>query len=305
MNSLLVGAVAVVSLISSGGANAEEQGVAGTRPPLVAAGAGEAQDNNPADTGKEERAAALYREAEAKYSAGDLAGALAQMQACYEVSGLTELLFNLGQLHQELEQRHQELKQRHQELEQCEQARDTYREYLARNPQPSRGAEAKSALDKLLHACPDRPPEQVLVPRPPRVPLSSAPVRSPRVPVTPRYWTPLRTVGWSAIAAATLAGSGALYLAMRAANDETELEQRLRALQSSESGFDRNDKRLENAGKRNATWARVLGLSASGFVAAGVTLLVLGNAGHAAQTPPAVSLEVGESSLWARYSHPF
>src|SRR5688572_5100567 len=48
------------------------------------------------------RAAELFREAEALYVIGDVAGALERMQSAYDVSGRPELLFNLGQLQREL-----------------------------------------------------------------------------------------------------------------------------------------------------------------------------------------------------------
>jgi hypothetical protein len=114
----------------------------------------------------------------------------------------------------------------------------------------------------------------------------------------------MRTAGWSSIAGAVLAGSGAAYLAIQAANDEQALEQRLRDLRSSQAGFDEADKQRENAGQRAATWAQVLGVSAAALTTVGVTLLVIAAPEQEARSS-ALSLEFGSRSLSARYSRAF
>ncbi|HWA75913.1 MAG TPA: hypothetical protein VG937_26430 [Polyangiaceae bacterium] len=288
MRSFAMAFVAAVSLVS-GVANALEPGSAGSTLPAAEPSSAMTPPAT-AEADKAARAAQLYRDAEAKYVAGDLTGALAQMQLCYEVSGITELLFNLAQLHQELEQ--------------CKPALATYREYLARNAEPSRRDDANRAIAELSRRCPEppSPPAQPAVS--PRVEAPKAAAPPPVAPIPPRYWTPMRTAGWSSIAGAVLAGSGAAYLAIQAANDEQALEQRLRDLRSSQAGFDEADKQRENAGQRAATWAQVLGVSAAALTTVGVTLLVIAAPEQEAQSS-ALSLEFGSGSLSARYSRAF
>ena len=85
--------------------------------------------------------------------------------------------------------------------------------------------------------------------------------------------------GWSAIGGGVLAGAGATYFAVRAANHESRLESRIKSARASQNDavFSGEDKQVEDDGERAAMWARVLGIGAAGFAAVGVSLLVFGH----------------------------
>jgi tetratricopeptide (TPR) repeat protein len=215
------------------------------------------------------RAAALFDEAEARYVAGDVAGALASMQASYEISKRAELLFNLGELRRELGQ--------------CVEARESYTAYLEQVPESPHRERAVRALDVLRVECPE-PASSPPVASPP--PSSAAVSESPVAPATPvrpiaappaiesKSWAPTAIVAWSAIGAAVVTGAGATYFAVKAANDESRLEARIKTLQAESGEVSDSERELEANGRRAATWAQVLGVGAAGLATLGVSLLV-------------------------------
>ena len=218
-------------------------------------------------------AAALFREAEARYVAGDVAGALEAMDRSYTLSGRAELLFNLGELRRELGR--------------CADARRDYEAYLERVTAGARRESAREALDALRTECPDAadvtppasPPAPVLAPAiPERASVVVPPSANVPVAESDRSVRPLTVAGWSAIGAGVLAGIGATVFAVKAANDESRLESRIKELQRTPDGdgFYDADEELEADGKRSAMWARVLGIGAAGFAGVGVSLLVFG-----------------------------
>jgi hypothetical protein len=193
----------------------------------------------------EEPGAALYRQAEARYVAGDVAGALVLMQQSYEASQRPELLFNLGQLHRDLGQ--------------CVEARKSYARYLDLAKSGTRRHEAESIERELASECPEGAASS-----PP--PLATAPSKP--------YFTPIRIAAWSTLGCAVGLAIGATYFAGRASGREDQLEERIRAADSSGGSFTAADKQLEIEGLHAATLARGLGVGAIGLAAIGASLLV-------------------------------
>lgn len=254
--------------------------------------------------GADADAAALFREAEARYVRGDVAGALEAMERSYTLSGRAELLFNLGELRRELGR--------------CAEARRDYEAYLERVTAGARRESASQALEVLQNECPDAAnvttPEPAPSPAPAVTPAIVAqpasvvaqPNAAAPVADSDRSVRPLTVAGWSAIGAGVLAGVGATIFAIQAANDESRLESRIKDLQRSASGdgFYAADKELEADGKRSAMWARVLGIGAAGFAGVGVSLLVFGRDRDDTK-PSAVSLEWRGDGAAAAYRRSF
>jgi hypothetical protein len=274
---------------------------------MLSSSVGFAQES-PASTSEEPaaRAAALFDEAEALYVAGDVAGALAAMQASYDVSKRAELLFNLGELRRELGQ--------------CAEARESYEAYLEQVAESPHRERAVRALDVLRVECPEpvaSPPVASASPPVASVPLPSVAAGEPRItPVTSvrpiaappeaqsKPWAPTAIVAWSAIGAAVVTGAGATYLAVKAANDESRLEARIKTLQSQAGGVSDADRELEAEGRRAATWARVLGVGAASLATLGVSLLVFGQ--HGDETDGAgLAIEAHAGGANAVYLHSF
>jgi hypothetical protein len=267
---------------------------------MLSSGVGFAQESA-ASTSEDPnaRAAALFDEAEARYVAGDVAGALAAMQASYDVSKRAELLFNLGELRRELGQ--------------CTEARESYTAYLEQVAESPHRERAVRALDVLRVECPEpvasspvasapRPSVAASEPRPAPVTFVR-PIAAPPE-AQPKSWAPTAIVAWSAIGAAVVTGAGATYLAVKAANDESRLEARIKTLQSQGGGVSDADRELEADGRRAATWAQVLGVGAAGLATLGVSLLVFGQNGD--ETDGAVlTIEAHAGGANAVYLHSF
>lgn len=242
-------------------------------------------------------AAALFHDAEARYVAGDVAGAFESMQRSYALSGRAELLFNLGELRRELGR--------------CEEARRDYEAYLERVSAGARREQAREALEALRIDCPNAPnaPSAASVPPAsstspvappvPRGPASVAIQSSSVPPVTESNPSvrPLTIAAWSAIGVGVLAGVGATLFALQAANHERRLESRIDEAKAKGGVISAADQELELDGARAAKWARVLGIGAAGFTAAGVSLLVFGeNATEANQARVSIEWRGGGAS---------
>jgi tetratricopeptide (TPR) repeat protein len=251
-------------------------------------------------------AASLFREAEARYVAGDVAGALESMQRAYDLSGRAELLYNLGELRRELGR--------------CREARREYEAYLERVATGARRERALEALDGLRAQCPE--PEAAVPPGPAALP-PSPPARTAeepargfvlKEPAPPSSSSaaeseslgPITIAGWSAIGAGVLAAGFATYFAVDAANQESRLEQRIKSVQANPDNgpLDGADKEIEEDGRRAAMWGRVLGIGAASFAAVGVSLLVFGrDTGEANQA--GLSIEWAGDGAAAAYRHSF
>lgn len=259
-----------------------------------------AQEDVPA----EPDAASSFREAEARYLEGDVAGALQSMQRSYELSGRAELLYNLGELRRELGN--------------CREARRDYEAYLERVTSGARRERALEAVAELRAECPEADPALV-EPSPAATPLAPAPVEqsvsnvadtppppAAAPPTASESVQPLTVAGWSAIGAGVLAGAFATYFAVDAANQERRLERRVRSLRANPDNgpFSSADKELEEAGKRSAMWGRVLGIGAAGLAAVGVSVLVFGPDTHE-NSQAGVSIEWRGDGATAAYACSF
>lgn len=218
-------------------------------------------------------AAELFREAQARYTAGDVAGALESMQRSYDLSGRPELLYNLGELERELRQ--------------CNAAVTSYAEYLARVKQGRHREDAERASEELRAECPEDAASvnMPVIPPPPPAPVQ----RVPEPPPAPPYWTTARVAGWSSVGAAVVAGSGALYFALRGRFDGGRFQGRLDA---GAGAYTRDEQAIYDEGMRTNTWAEVLGVGAAGLAATGVALLVL-NPGGQKSAAGSVTVRIG------------
>lgn len=248
-------------------------------------------------------AATLFRDAEARYVAGDVTGALESMQRAYDLSGRAELLYNLGELRRELGQ--------------CREARRDYEAYLERVAAGARRERAREVLDDLRAECPEA---ERAVP-PPREPTAAAPrvetpapsfeltdpgTPSPPAPLDSKPIRPLTIAGWSAIGAGVLAGAFATYFAVDAANQERRLDRRIKSAQANPSNapLSAADKAIEEDGRRAAMWGRVLGIGSAGLAAVGVSLLVFGPDTNEANQA-GLSIEWRGDGAAAAYGHSF
>jgi tetratricopeptide (TPR) repeat protein len=251
-------------------------------------------------------AASLFREAEARYVAGDVAGALESMQRAYDLSSRAELLYNLGELRRELGQ--------------CREARRDYEAYLERVATGARRERALEALDGLRTQCaeedavvpppspPSPPPQSPAPPESKTTSPSALALATPSSPVSleSSSMRPMTIAGWSAIGAGVLAGGFATYFAVDAANQANRLERRIKSIQANPDNgpLSASEKAIETRGERAAMWGRVLGIGAAGFAAAGVSLLVFGRdtseANHAG-----LSFEWRGDGAAAAYGHSF
>jgi hypothetical protein len=230
-------------------------------------------------TDANQRAAELFRDAEARYGAGDVVGALQSMQRSYELSGRPELLFNLGQLQRELGD--------------CPRALQDYQKYLSQAPQGTRRDEAERISAELESKCPEQPAAPAAAPPAPPLAARETPPAGP----TP-YWTPARIGGWSSVGAAIVLAAGATYSALRASNAEGRLEDRINADQEQGTGFTSADKNVENEGQRAANWATALGVGAASLAVVGVSLIVF-NPGHPAASNATISLGLSAGNAGA------
>jgi hypothetical protein len=196
----------------------------------------------------EEPGAKLFKQAEAHYVAGDVAGALELMQRSYDASGRPELLFNLGELQRELKH--------------CTEARKSYERYLALAQTGTRRSEAARKASDLKLECPDS-----TTPIPPPAP--------PPVAAPDRYWTPMRIAGWSSIGASVVFATTAAYFAGRAGNTQSEYEARLAS-----GVYTTQDQTLADKGYRYNHLAWGFGGAAVGLGAIGVSLLILNPTHH-------------------------
>ncbi|HKO51098.1 MAG TPA: hypothetical protein VJV79_25490 [Polyangiaceae bacterium] len=214
----------------------------------------------PSRAGSEQAAAVAYERALASYSKGDVAAALDSMRQSYQLSKRAELLYNLAQLEEELKA--------------CGDARDDYRRYLELVPHGRYREAAERAKERLELECPSSStvtgPVAIAMPQP--ATTDDKPKEPPTEPVRASYWTTPRVIGWSAIAAGTLAGAGALYFELAAIQAKQEYKQ---SVEAEENGGPTSDSTLQDRQHRNEDLALALGITGGALVAGGALVLLL------------------------------
>ena len=230
-----------------------------------------------------EQARLLYRQAESKYAAGDVEGALELMEQSYALSGRAELLFNLGQLNRELGR--------------CRPALDRYRQYLEQAPAGRRREDAAHGVAELGALCPEPPTAVGPAPPPPPPPAPSPPPPEPDRP----YWTTPRIAGWVAIGMGVAAGVGALAFGLAVIDTQSEVDAMNHSTQPVDGA--RYNAVLDD-GSRYQTWEIGLGVTGAGLLTGGVLLLVFG-APAKPSTTSSLSLAVEPGGARATYSLDF
>jgi tetratricopeptide (TPR) repeat protein len=237
-------------------------------------------------------AALAYQRALSRYAAGDITGALTDMNDSLRLSGRWELLYNIARLQDELGR--------------CPEALGSYREYLERVPDGQYRAPATQALSALEARCPPAKTESAsalatsevetdaatsaavaatAAPGAPALevaPPAPTPPRADPPPAMPTADAPSnvqRWLGWSAIAAGGLAGVGAIYFTVSAHDARSDYA---RSVKQEEDGGPIADDGLRDKQHRDARWAQVLAVTGGALLAGGVVLLVLSDRKQAA-----------------------
>lgn len=238
--------------------------------PMVWAAPAQAQtiDYAAASATGEEAAAAAYRAAFSLYESGDLRGALLKMKEAHRLSQRAELLYNIARLEKELGD--------------CAAALGDYQRYLELVPQGTYRAEAEGASAQLRAQCGVAPAaapvsaRAALAPTPAAVGTEqiaaaeeSGPASSPTGEPQPAYWTTPRIIGWSAIAAGTLAGAGAVFFTLSAHDTHDEIQT------SRDNGEHADYDSLQAEQRRDQRWAWGLGITGGLLAAGGVLMLAL------------------------------
>jgi tetratricopeptide (TPR) repeat protein len=212
-----------------------------------------ASPNDGASHGRDLEAKALFDRAQETYMGGDLVSALRLLEKSYEVSHRAELLFNLGQLNQELDR--------------CRPALEHYQRYLELLPKAGRRAEAQSAIARLTEECS----------APPAGDATLAAITTLEAEATPSYWTARNALAWSAIATGVLAEAGALYFALSARGVEGELERIANTIKGQPLGtratWDSAAQNKQAEGERDQNLALALGLGGATLLAGGIIVL--------------------------------
>jgi hypothetical protein len=226
----------------------------------------------------------LFERAKEKYIEGDLNSSLRLLEESYDLSHLPELLFNLGELNDELHR--------------CAPALDDYQRYLERMPSGAKRAEAEEAVARLSAKCPASASAATLSIR------SSAPVAAE--PAAP-YWSTAHAVGWSAIAGAVVAEVGALYFSYSAKNAADDVDSiasmTVKMTPSMRMAWDSTGESRQSAGEQDQAWALTLGLGGAALAAGGLVLLVISSGKQ--EPKPAASLTLEPRKLGAAYSFAF
>jgi hypothetical protein len=247
-------------------------------------------------------AATAYRQALARYAAGDLEGALASMRESHRLSQRAELLYNIARLESELGN--------------CPASLADYRRYVLEVPQGRYRSDADQATRLLEQQCPDAAPE----PKPAGAPVAAEPRVEPPPPpsgaqvvdqpkhsaaepakAAPQtYWTTHRWIGWSLVAAGTVAGVGAVYFTTQAIDARDAFQTNVDAAIAG----GRLDRSLEDRQHRDQNWSYALYAAGGALLASGVVMLVLAPAQPSrATTTASVHFEPG--FLGARISQSF
>lgn len=152
----------------------------------------------------------LFAEAEERYGAGDLPGAVVRLERCFTLTKDANLLFNLAQLYRELSD--------------CPKALDYYRRYVEADPEGIRIYDAKQYLATLSQQCPAETPKTPVEPvaapatTEPKPPAITSPPELPRS----SHWT---TLGWVSLGSGALAITASALFTVGALHAKHDTEQ--------------------------------------------------------------------------------
>jgi hypothetical protein len=215
---------------------------------------------------------ALFDRAQEKYMEGDLVEALRLLEHSYELSRRPALLFNLGQLNQELDR--------------CRAALERYQRYLELEPHGGRCAEAESAIARLNARCPAPPPPVATASAPAAESATATLVESE--PRTASYWTARNTIAWSAITTGMIAEAGALYFAIAARNAAQDVESAAAKIEmlppNMRPTWDATGRNRQAEGERAQSWGIGLGLGGAALLAGGIVALATAPDRHASHS---------------------
>jgi hypothetical protein len=248
----------------------------------------------PPSTKPDPAALAFQRSLDA-YAANDLPGALEAMQKSYELSGRTELLYNIARIEDELGR--------------CADALAAYGQYLEKVPNGRYRSAAEQARAQLSARCPQ--PKSVIAEPGGLAPKSAEPPEAPPHPPAASLpataspdggWRPPRELAWSALALGAVAGAGAVYFTVAAGNARDRFQadvDRERA-----GGPFANVDALESDLNHKLTWARALGVT-SGVLAAGGIVLLLVSPRTTTQAASSATLYIVPGQVGAGFTQAF
>ncbi|HEY1537619.1 MAG TPA: hypothetical protein VGF76_26545, partial [Polyangiaceae bacterium] len=244
-----------------------------------------------ATSSSDQAAADAYQRALAVYAQGDVKGAFASMRESYRLSKRPELLYNLARLEDELHD--------------CQASLEDYRGYLERVPQGRYRQAAEQAIQNLGRSCPaadSAPPTPPQLVEPSAVPRAHARADQHRAEPAPQlsYWTTPRWIGWSAIAAGTLAGVGALYFTLAAIDARDEYRSSFHI----QDGIGYEDSSFQDRQHRDQTLAQALAVTGGALIAGGALVLILDPRKHEPARASAL-IYIQPSLLGACYSQNF
>jgi len=234
-------------------------------PPSTNAGADPSSNEPPERDEPNVTPEGAYDRAIREYAAGNLVGALNDMEQSYALSRQPELLYNIAKIERELGQ--------------CPSALSTYQKYLHDIPT---GTQRVLAIDgvRVLSAECGRP----ATPAAPGAPLTTT--------APPTYWTTPHLVGWSAIATGAAAGVASLAFGLGSNGPA----QSYRKPPYPTADYERAE-RLRNA-------ARVFGIAGGALVTGGLLCLTLWHE-RREQSAPSVSLALSPEGAAFGYSRTF
>ncbi len=221
------------------------------------------------------------------------------MQESHRLSQRAELLYNIARIEGELGD--------------CRASLADYQRYLELVPAGQYRSAAAEASQRLAAECPEPAPVAAVAAAalgpaaetPPPAPDPEAPTdeRVASAPAEPpSYWTAPRIIGWSAVAAGTVAAAGAVYFAFSAR------DARDRYQHSIDAAYAGNDQTLIDQGalaeqRTDQRWARALGVTGGVLAAGGILLLVLAPSSHSRSATAGLYLQPG--LVGASYSNAF
>jgi tetratricopeptide (TPR) repeat protein len=160
------------------------------------------------------KAEELFAQARKKYEAGDLHGALSDLEQCYVLSHSVNLLYNLALVHNELGD--------------CPKALDHFQRYIRAAADGERRDEANRQIVALTGKCPPASPALASRQSAPTHRLPQAAPAPHSVPTINKTATTSQeqwlSIGWIALGAGAVSGMTAAYFAVRAvqANHDTQ-----------------------------------------------------------------------------------
>ena len=194
-------------------------------------------------------ARALYGRGEQAFDRGDFATALAYFRSAYELAPLPGFHFNIAQCHRRLGQ--------------WREAAQHYESYLAEVPDAPNRADALALLEETRrHLAPSASAARPAAS--PDTPHPAPPRRGPPA----RGASPLRPLGWIALAVGAALAVTATFLALRVRSLQDELDDPDLDCVASRSRC----LSIRDDGQAAALWTNVAGATALGALAAGVVL---------------------------------